>query len=132
MAMENVQFAQGVAPVTPAVPIVSTQPGPIVPGPEKAESSNKNLILLIIAGLIIVLLLAGVGLYIFMSSSKSTEISSLPMPTIEPSSSQTGEVKSSVAVVNNYSDLETLMTELNQADGALEKDLASLEKDSNF
>lgn len=116
------------APVPPLTPI----PAPIVPGPENSGSSNKNLIILIVVGLIVLIVLGGV-LFYFMSSrpSNNPETSALPVVSVTPSSEAT-DTTSSIIEVQGVSDLDSLLFEVANADSSLEKELESLEKDSNF
>lgn len=114
----------------PVIGVPSEQGSPVVPLP--GGGSNKNLIILIIAAVVILLVLGGT-LFFYMSQplSKSPETSSVPVAevTSEPKVAQT---ESAVTDVKGTSDLDQLITELAQVDSSLEKELGSLEKDSNF
>jgi len=108
-----------------------TQSSPVVPV-SGGGGSNKNLIILIVVGVIVLFVLAGaLFFYMFQSSPKSSETTSIPVAEVtqEPEVAQTENVATEV---KGTSDLDQLITELAQSDSTLEKELSSLEKDSNF
>lgn len=113
---------------------VPSQSGPVVP--VSGGGGSKNLLILIIVG-VVVLLILGLGIFFYMSSSPSTSSTADSMPVSEISGEEEvvqadNSVASSVTEVKGASDLDQLITELSQADTSLEKELDSLEKDSNF
>lgn len=120
-------------PVNPTVnqvpPMQSSSPVVPISG---GGGSRKNLPILIIVGVVILLVL-GLGLlfYMFQAPSKSSQTTSIPVAEVTegPEAAQTESV---VAEVKGTSDLDQLITELAQTDSTLEKELSSLEKDSDF
>lgn len=109
-------------------------PAPVVP--VSGGGSNKNLIILIIAGIVILLVLA-LGIFFYMSSSASETSTTSSVPVSEVTGEEKvvqtdNSVASSVSEVKGTSDLDQLITELAQTDSVLEKELSSLEKDSDF
>lgn len=128
------QNNQTVNQMTPPVVNVPSASTPVVP--VSGGGSNKNLIVLIIVGIVILLVL-GLGIFFYMSSSpsKSSTTNSVPVSEVtgEEEVVQTdSSVASLVTEVKGTSDLDQLITELAQTDSTLEKELSSLEKDSDF
>lgn len=114
----------------PPVSVPPVQGNPVVPLP--GGGSNKNLIILIIVAAVILLVLGGaLFFYMFQAPSKSSQTTPAPLAEVtqEPEVTQTESV---VTDVKGTSDLDQLITELAQTDNTLEKELNSLEKDSNF
>ena len=132
---QNNQPNQTVNQIPPPVVSVPSAPAPVVPVPG-GGGSNKNLIILVIVGIVILLVL-GLGIFFYMSSSpsKSSTANSVPVSEVtgEEEVVQTdNSVVASITEVKGASDLDQLITELAQTDTTLEKELSSLEKDSNF
>lgn len=118
-------------------PVVSVPSAPIPAVPVSGGGgSNKSLLILIIVGVVILLIL-GLGIFFYMSSSPSTSLTTDSVPVSETSGEEEvvqadNSIASSVTEVKGASDLDQLITELSQVDGTLEKELSTLEKDSDF
>lgn len=120
-------------PINPIPSPVQVPETPVVSGPVNPDSSNKKLIILIAVGVIVLAVLGG-ALFFYMSSSSSrftTATESGPVAVTEEVG-ESSEVTSSVTAVQGVSDLDQLLVEVAQADSELEKELAALEKDSDF
>lgn len=107
---------------------------PVQQVPQAPENSNpkssKNFMMIGIISVVILAIVLSAGIYIYMSlptaktaTTYEAEVSNSPTPIAS---------EEKVVVVNDDSDLESLLVEVANADGGFESDLEALEKDSNF
>ena len=89
------------------------------------KTDKKYLLYGALLGLIVVAVIGVAGFYMMYSPKKSADVAVVATPA--PQVAQEKEV-----VVNNASDLEGLIVGLAQADDTLDKELTSLQKDSDF
>ena len=89
------------------------------------KTDKKYLLYGALIGLVIGAVVGVAAFYMMFSPKKSADVAVVPTPA--PQVAQEQEV-----VVNDESDLEGLIVGLAQADNTLDKELTSLEKDSDF
>lgn len=124
----QIQQVNSINPNPVSVP--PSSPAPEQVGNPVRKTDKKFLLYGVLIGLIVVAVVGVAGFYIVYGVSKdanevSVVSSDVPQVTTTPVSSEISEVK-------DASDLDNLIVSLAEADGELDKELATLEKDSEF
>lgn len=96
--------------------------------PPNAPKSNKKLMYGVLLGLITVIIVGAAGFYVLNSPKTENKVAVAPTPIPTPVEEEAAEVPE----VTGVSDLDNFIVGLAQADTSLEKELTSLEKDSDF
>ncbi len=122
---------QQVNPINPnPVSVPPSSPAPEQVGNPVRKTDKKFLLYGVLIGLIVVAVVGVAGFYMMFGVNKdanevSVVSSDVPQVTTTPVSSEISEVK-------DTTDLDNLIVSLAEADGELDKELATLEKDSEF
>lgn len=90
------------------------------------KTDKKYILYGVLLGLVVIALVGVAGFYMMYTPKKSADVA------VAPSPAQTQAAEDQEVVANSESDLEGLIVGLAQADDTLDKELTSLQKDSDF